>query len=56
VANKKKRNIDKRVKISVTIPPSLIRAIEAQGEIENRGRSNQICEAVRQYLANRPEA
>ena len=50
---KKKRNIDKRIKIAITMPPSLIREIEAQAEKEHRNRSNMICEAVRQYLAER---
>ncbi len=50
---KKKRNIDKRIKIHITIPPSLVREIEDRAEYENRNRSNMICEAVRQYLAER---
>ncbi len=48
---KKKRNIDKRSRIVITITPDLQRRIEAQAELQFRNRSNMINEAIRQYLA-----
>ena len=51
MARKKIRNIDKRQKIAITMPPSLIKELEAQAELENRNRSNMVCEMIRQYVA-----
>ncbi|MCP4000450.1 MAG: hypothetical protein GY727_06040 [Gammaproteobacteria bacterium] len=51
----KVRNVDKRIKIAVTIPPGLLREIERQAAREHRNRSNMVCEAMRQYLLARIE-
>ena len=50
---RKKRNIDKRQTIHITIPPELLREVEEQAKTENRNRSNMITEAIRQYLLNK---
>jgi metal-responsive CopG/Arc/MetJ family transcriptional regulator len=50
---KKVRNRDKRITITVTLAPALIRAVEMQAEKENRNRSNMISEAIRTYLETR---
>jgi metal-responsive CopG/Arc/MetJ family transcriptional regulator len=49
----KKRNRDKRVKITMTIAPSLLMSLEERCKAENRNRSNMMSEMVREGLAQR---
>jgi metal-responsive CopG/Arc/MetJ family transcriptional regulator len=50
--SRKKLNRDLRLKTGFAIPPALFKELDDQCELENRSRSNMLCQMIREYLKN----
>jgi metal-responsive CopG/Arc/MetJ family transcriptional regulator len=47
---KKRTNKDRRIKLGIAMPPTLVKQLDAQAKREERSRSNMIVQFVRRGL------